>query len=433
MKKSLLFILTFLFCWAFPQVSVAQNQNRTMIVHLKGEAAPLEFDVAKIDSISFEAAEAALTFEFVVENINMDGVDFKIIPSDKTMTYYAMYLPSAELNGMSDQEIIAEHSAGIDESSLFQGDFSMTAAEVDMTPDTEYTLFAFGYHNGRPNASGLFKTTFRTLAERPVVPGPDVELTGAAGDKSGNNKDSYIRFNMKCTSENASYAECLIVEAVEIDSKLAEGFSLQEIAEGNKGSGYVLDRKELALFNGASFDLELNSSDGVKPDTKYACLLLAENWDGGITIERQDVQTEVSQQANVKPEVAIEGWAGTVSGMSPSSALTFKLTCTTKNAAYCETFIMESNFIDEIGMSIEDLVGFNEGGGRKMDMSELEKMNGDGVTVTWTDNMGATSYTMLVLVKNSFFSALPPGLLRRFFWNLEIQKIPTKIPSFCFI
>ena len=400
MKKSLLFVLTLLFSLAVPQLSVAQSQNRTMYVHLKGEKAPLTFDVSAIDSISFAENMAALTFEFTVDNIGMDGVDFSILPSDKSMTYYANYVPSSELKGMSDEEIIASNSQDIDESTLFQGDLVMTSAEVEMERDTEYTLFAFGYQNGRPNPSGLFKTTFRTLSEKPVVPGPDVTISGQVGDRNGNNKDTYIKFTMLCTSENASYGECLIVESKEIDSKLEEGYSLEEIAEGNKGSGYIMDRKELAMFNGVSFDLTLDSSDGVKPGTKYTCLLLAENWDGGRTVARADVETEASTEQNVKPELTIESWAGNAKGKNPSEDITFKLTCTTKNAAYCESFIMESSLVDNIGVSLEDLLTMNEGGGRKMSMDELSKMNAEGATVTWTGNRGDTSYAMLIILKN---------------------------------
>ena len=400
MKKSLLLVLTLLLGFAVPQFSVAQNQNRSMFVHLKGETAPLQFDLSTIDSISFVQAQSLLTFEFLVENINMDGADFTIIPSDKKMSYFALYVPTLELKGKSDNDIITEYSEGIDESVLFQGDFSMTAQEVDMLPDTDYTLFAFGYQNGRPNPAGLFRTTFRTLSERPVIPGPEVKLWGSAGDKNGAHKDSYIIFEMQSSSQNVTYAECLIVEAAEIDKKIEEGYSLQEIAEGNKGSGYILDRKEMAMFMGTSFVLILNSSDGVKPNTQYACVLLAENWDGGQTVVRCDVQTQASQQSNVKPEIKFESWAGDKFGKNPSQDFTLKYICTTKNAAYCESFIFETAILESLGVSIEDLILFNEGSGRKMTMEELDKMNGDGTLQVWEQNRGATSYTVFGVVKN---------------------------------
>ena len=268
----------------------------------------------------------------------------------------------------------------------------------NLEAEHEYTFIA-----RVSNKSGAVtkQITLKTDAAPAPPKGPEITLAGQAGDKDGNRKDSYLMFRLSSTTKDVYYAELIVSAKSEVDKVLELGLTLEELAVSNKGNGLILSDEDVNTVNSSTYVAALDNTDGVKPDTEYTCIALVENFMGVMSIARVDVKTAETKEDNTPPSVNIEGFAGDVNGNNKNLMVTYKASCTSKNASYAEAFIAEATFVDEIlqGTTLEELMTYNAGMGKIMDQSKIDILNQDVLTLTWDNLLGNTLYSLLFCVK----------------------------------
>ena len=289
-------------------------------------------------------------------------------------------------------------SAAADEIAVLNSAEGLTLSFEDLEAEHEYTFMA-----RVSNKSGAVtqKLTLKTEA-MPLPPkGPEILLTAQAGDENGNNKDSYLLFGLRCTTNDVYYAEMLVSVKEDVDKILAGGITLEQLASANKGNGLILTDEEINMVNTATYSLSLDNTDGVIPDKEYTCIALVENFEGTMSVARKDVKTEPAAEDDTAPTVKLEGRAGDADGMNKNCMVTFSASCTSKNASYAEAFVADTSFINDIlqGMTLEELMTFNAGIGKVLEQNDLDILNTAKLTLTWDQMLGDTGYTLLFCVK----------------------------------
>lgn len=117
---------------------------------------------------SASGPSSQMTFSFDIQDLAPKSVDFAVIPSNNTESYYFDYIETAEFDKRTDAEWIARAigTDGISAESLSTGIAGYDASWfswLELTPGTSYCIYAFGYSAQDKSATtALFKQTFTT-------------------------------------------------------------------------------------------------------------------------------------------------------------------------------------------------------------------------------------------------------------------------------
>lgn len=126
-------------------------------------------------SFHTEQGATGVSFNVYFTEYYYNGVDYRIVPSDETFTYYNCIRPAFGYEDMSDEElretIIAEDSFMIDFYAT-SGTYEYTNEEVWFS-DTGYMVLVFGWSDGVPT-SDIYRFPFRTAA--PETPSTQCEF-----------------------------------------------------------------------------------------------------------------------------------------------------------------------------------------------------------------------------------------------------------------
>lgn len=337
--------------------------------------------------------EVEMTFELEVSDITERTAGLKCTPSVQDRTYVFDFTEAAAFEGLDEQARIRKIMQADPE--LKTGTQSLTCK--DLAPETDYLAYALDAEK-QDKLTLLPFTTGAAPVEGPL----QLELKGRAGDGNGANKDVAVTFEMRCVTGDAMSLEYFVSEKQRIDDILSAGHTLDDIVEGNEGIN--LGGDELRMANGEGFSTTLTSADGVLCDTGYTLLVVAYDDKSNRALERCDTKTEPAHGGGeiTNPEVTVTGKAGTPVGANPSSAITYTVVCTTKDASYGEAFIVDTKIVEELlqTLTVEELLDQNEGMGRGFSLDDLNLMNGEGISIYWEELLGGTGYTLLVNVKN---------------------------------
>lgn len=89
-----------------------------------------------------EWEDPSLLFRIETGNLTATSVDVWIIPADKEMDYFTDIVPSADYDGLSDDEVTEKL---IEDAWYFYTDYGiMDYPYTGLTPDTDYTVYVFG-------------------------------------------------------------------------------------------------------------------------------------------------------------------------------------------------------------------------------------------------------------------------------------------------
>ena len=208
-------------------------------------------------------------------------------------------------NGMLDddnyvEKIINERgsNANEDEIKALNSADGMYAVFENLDAEHQYIFIA-----RVTNKTGSVTKKFSINTESAPLPpkGPEIYLTGNAGDENGENKDTHITFSLKCSTNDVYYAEMIVSLKSEVDKVLEQGLTLEELASANKGNGLILSDEEINMVNNGTYNVSLDNTDGVIPDTEYTCVALVENFMGVASVARHDVKTEKAVEDNTPP------------------------------------------------------------------------------------------------------------------------------------
>lgn len=104
----------------------------------------------------------AVTFEIATPEASSNSVSVTVTPSDDKTTYFAGVTESSSVEGLADEEIVAEMVARSDfDKCLYMGKKDVSA--TGLKADTDYTVVVFSYQNKEVGA--VVKKTVRTQKE----------------------------------------------------------------------------------------------------------------------------------------------------------------------------------------------------------------------------------------------------------------------------
>lgn len=246
-----------------------------------------------------EPPAGGLSLEVGVENVTAHGADLKVVPSDKTRTYYADVAPAAKFAGQSEEALINMIVAQIDIADLVKGDTFIPASSMQLDAKTDYVFFALGYSEDGTVTSKLARRQFTTLGDEerpdPDTKNPEVEFTVLAGLADGSAKDSAVTIKAKCTSQDASYAAVLVDSEGLLDKFVAEGNTLESIMDANGEAAQKFEKAwldQMNLKDAESPEGVVLNLNGVASGTRYDMLLDVKNDKGGRVVKRSECTTE---------------------------------------------------------------------------------------------------------------------------------------------
>lgn len=179
-----------------------------------------------------ETEDEGAQFEITVSDITAHEALVSIVPSDKTVPYYATFYLASDVEGMSDDELATDIYDGIEEMMdyysqiaammgqtydpvwadfCYYDDFSATAPELEGS--TSYTVVAMQIDSVNKTHYPVARKTFTTIeapADEEYLSEPQTPTTFSFAPTSltGTYIDSYGYFVMNIEDENA-YTLCL--------------------------------------------------------------------------------------------------------------------------------------------------------------------------------------------------------------------------------
>lgn len=152
----------------------AAAQVQTMTVHLSN-GTQQTFPVTTVDSVTFAESEDASAFQLTMPEVSEVYGLYSIVPTDKTITYNAMWLPKEDYDLYeSDEQVVQDDLAFYQEYAdyygmtlsqllsyfLIEGDLSDYITGI--LPDHEYVMWVYGLDTNGNQTTPLQKVTFRT-------------------------------------------------------------------------------------------------------------------------------------------------------------------------------------------------------------------------------------------------------------------------------
>lgn len=300
--------------------------------------------------------EEKITFEMNVSNITANTADVSVVPSKLDKTYYADIVASVTFAGKTEQEMIDLVLKNSTSDDLMTGKFEMTVSE--MNPETEYTLYALAYSDGKVT-SEFFTKSFTTLKEEskpepPQPAAPEIELTS-----NFNNADNALEFIAKCTSKNA----------VEAKYACEDSEQFKQIIDAMAGVPVEQIYEQIVTEMGKAMDIEqLNNSSVVisrkdkQPGQKFTCIVLATN-ENGKTLKNLEAEFTPGTTPEPGDDISskLEGYLthGNETGLSTDTVLTAHFSSKAGNLDRCYVALfvrseMESSIAS--GKSLEQMI-----------------------------------------------------------------------------
>ena len=230
-----------------------------------------------------EEPEVPLTFALEVSEVTDHSAVFRAVPSNDEDSYYANILPASVFENRTDAELMEMFARDIKTDALRRGTLSFTYDQL--TDNTDYIFFAFGFAEGKPTTEQIAKSAFATLeSQGSDLPsdGPEVYLNARY-----ETSDRMFYADMKCLSQDASAASFTVEVADALDLMLQD-MKIEYLMDPANGFAVDFTPELLAIFNGKGFDHEGFVGWTPELDGLYVAALLMARNDKGQTIVRSE-------------------------------------------------------------------------------------------------------------------------------------------------
>ena len=193
-----------------------------------------------------------VTFEIATPEASSNSVSVTVTPSDDKTTYFAGVTESSSVEGLADEELVAEMVARSDfDKCLYMGKKDVSA--TGLKADTDYTVVVFSYQNKEVGA--VVKKTVRTQKEGDGPTPGDFKIEITVTDITHNSA------KVKVTPSDDTvdyYVNVFPKSEVERDGKMLEGWEFikyygQDPYIGNKTQKGVYERSLSGLSSSYSY------------------------------------------------------------------------------------------------------------------------------------------------------------------------------------
>lgn len=316
-----------------------------------------------------------VTFEIATPEASSNSVSVTVTPSDDKTTYFAGVTESSSVEGLADEELVAEMVARSDfDKCLYMGKKDVLA--TGLKADTDYTVVVFSYQNKEVGA--VVKKTVRTQKEGEEPTPGDFKIEITVTDITHNSA------KVKVTPSDDTvdyYVNVFPKSEVERDGKMLEGWEFieyygQDPYIGNKTQKGVYERSLSGLSSSYSYVVAAYDLSQDEDVVYYEFL----------TTKAPDVPDQF-QITNIQPTTT-----GVTFTVTPQSADEWYCAWITMKSTY-ESFEPES-YIQGVYYGLNNIAV-----GKQMTMSDYVKSIAKQGTAEWSNYDGdlkpKTDYVIL--------------------------------------
>ena len=341
-------------------------------------------------------AKIDMTFNMEVLDVKHNQAELKVTPTNNEATYFTHAMPAAYFEGLSDERIIEAVIGLVVPSKLKTGEQTFTV--TDLTAETDYLFFAFGYEEGWITTE-LHKMNFVTEKKEESTGKFELSL-----ESEFNYEEKVIEFKARCTSQDAAIAGYTIWPTGDLEQMLATGLTIEDLTY-DYGGLTELPMDQLGDLNSRGVKICVTDQT---PGAKWTMLFDIRNYDGGRATKRADAEypADVEPNPEITPDLELNGGTGDLNGGNRDNMCWVRMAAQARNVesgSYLNLTRTEFNDKINSGMTLEDIVAENKDKMIPFEAAWVKEINNLGsTTIVLKDLPAETRFTFIAEATNEF-------------------------------